>query len=275
MSTVDLQSNSWHTLDVLLVHITPKAKAMKGPSLKVVWLVCTVHADMAFKMDIKFVDSKTQKVHFAEWSDLSELELELRCRSEVFDLPKSALYHHIAESRVAARANGKAALELLRDNFDNLRPAKVAKHTRSALTAGTEYDTRKVAGRDHCVALLVRMSGLGNMPVIPFERSHMGAGEGEIHYNRSCGCPNKWFIHGDLYNCLSCEEDLCTRCYAAHNPSHPLTLIREAAPYTDDDTWTVTKAGVMAHSLIMRPCWTLMKMRWLHTLQIKISRIMQ
>lgn len=109
-STVDLQSNSWHTLTVLVVHVTPKAKAMRAPYLKVQWLVCTLHADMTFKMDIKFVGSKFQVRHFPQWSELSEMELEARCRLELFGLKDAAIFHDGDERRHAARLGGTAAL---------------------------------------------------------------------------------------------------------------------------------------------------------------------
>jgi hypothetical protein len=79
--------------------------------LKVQWVVRTLHADMTFLMDIKFVGSKFQVRYFPGWSMLSELELEARCRSELFALKDAAIFHDGDERRHAARLGGTAALE--------------------------------------------------------------------------------------------------------------------------------------------------------------------
>jgi hypothetical protein len=246
-STVDLQSNSWHTLTVLVVHVTPKAGTMRAPSLKVQWLVCTLHADMTFKMDIKFVGSKIQKLYFPQWSELSEMELEARCRLELFGLKDAAIFHDGDERRDAARLSGTAALETLKDRLVDHRQAKVARITRGASVVVTDFETRKAAALKSCAASLLKMSSLGGKPVIAFERSAKGVIEGEIHHGKCCNCPGSLYIFGDRYYCEICEDNHCSSCYVHHNPAHPLTLFRMAEPYTDTDLWTVTDAGVFNH----------------------------
>lgn len=45
-SPTDLELNSWNTVHMVFVHITPKSKTMKGPHLVLFRLVCTIHTHM-------------------------------------------------------------------------------------------------------------------------------------------------------------------------------------------------------------------------------------
>lgn len=75
-SAIDDQGNSWHSVGIVVEHVTPPSRKLNAPYLRIVALVCTISGDNTFKLDLSFYDSKQQKFLDPEWSEMSTAELE-------------------------------------------------------------------------------------------------------------------------------------------------------------------------------------------------------